>query len=109
MGFIVESALLRDISLPRNIQQAIQEKLKAEQESQRMQFELEKAPQEAERKKIEAQGMANAQKLLSQGLTEQVLKLKAIEATEKLAASPNTKVVIIGGGEDRLPIILQQR
>lgn len=108
LGFIVESALLRDISLPRNIQEAIQEKLKAEQESQRMQFELEKARQEAERKKIEAQGIANAQKLLSQGLTEEVLKLKAIEATEKLAASPNTKVIIIGGGEDRLPLILQQ-
>lgn len=128
-GFIIERALLREIVLPENIQTAIQEKLAAEQESQRQQFinekerqalefalekerqelefALEKAQKEAERQKIEAQSMAESQRLLGESLTEQILQLKAIEATQKLAESPNSKVIIIGGGEDQLPLIFQ--
>jgi regulator of protease activity HflC (stomatin/prohibitin superfamily) len=87
LGIVVEEVLLRNIVLPERIQAAIQEKLAAEQESEKLDFELEKAKKEAERKKIEARGNAEAQRLLSQGLTEQVLKLKAIEATQKLAES----------------------
>ena len=85
---------------------SIEEKLKADQESQRMQFVLLKESQEAERKRIEAKGIADFQDIVSKGISEQVLKWKVIEATEKLAASPNSKVVIIGSGKDGLPIIL---
>lgn len=107
LGFFVEETLLRDVVLPEKIQAAIQQKLEAEQQSQQLDFELDKTRKEAERKKIEAQGIADSQKLISQGLTEQVLKLKGIEATQKLAESQNSKVVIIGAGEDKLPLILQ--
>lgn len=119
LGFIVEEALLREIVLPKKIQEAIQAKLEAEQESERQQFitekqrqelefESERAHKEAERKKIEAQSIADTQRLLSQSLTDKVLQLKAIEATPDLAKSPNAKVIIIGGGKDKLPLILQQ-
>jgi regulator of protease activity HflC (stomatin/prohibitin superfamily) len=118
LGFIVEESLLRKVILPEKIQAAIQQKIEAEQESERQQFinqkkrqelefELEKAQKEAERQKIEAQGIAEAQKLISQGLTAQILELKAIEATQKLAESQNSKVIIIGRSEDGLPLILQ--
>ena len=109
LGIVAEEVLLRNIVIPEKIQASIQEKLAAEQESQELDFELEKARKEAERKKIEARGNAEAQSLLSKGLTEQVLKLKAIEATQKLAESPNSKVIIIGGGKDNLPILLQDK
>ncbi|MBD2312054.1 prohibitin family protein [Desertifilum sp. FACHB-1129] len=106
-GIIVEDTPLRKIGLPPTLQQAIEAKLKAEQESQQMQFTLEKERQEAERKRIEAQGIADYQRIVSQGLSEQVLQLKGIEATEKLAQSPNAKVVVIGAGKGGLPLILQ--
>lgn len=106
-GMIVEDTPLRKIGLPPTLQQAIEAKLKAEQESQQMQFTLEKERQEAERKRIEAQGIADYQRIVSQGLSEQVLQLKGIEATEKLAESPNAKVVVIGAGKGGLPLILQ--
>lgn len=109
LGIVVEEVLLRNIILPERIQAAIQEKLAAEQESQKLDFELEKAKKEAERKKVEARGNAEAQKILSQGLTDKVLKLKAIEATQKLAESQNSKVIIVGGGEDKLPVLLQDK
>jgi regulator of protease activity HflC (stomatin/prohibitin superfamily) len=109
LGIITEQVLLRNVVIPEKIQASIQEKLAAEQETQKLDFELEKARKEAERKKIEARGNAEAQSLLSKGLTEQVLKLKAIEATQKLAESPNSKVIIIGGGKDNMPILLQDK
>ena len=102
----LEAAPLRQIILPPGLTGAIEEKLKAEQESQRMQFILQRETQEAERKRIEAQGVADFQKIVSQGISEQLLKWKGIEATEKLANSANSKVVIIGSGKDGLPIIL---
>ncbi|MBW4620918.1 MAG: prohibitin family protein [Cyanosarcina radialis HA8281-LM2] len=105
LGFAVEETLLRNVILPEGVQAAIQQKIETEQQSQQLDFELEKTRKEALRKKIEAQGIADAQKLISQGLTEQVLKLKAIEATQKLAESQNTKVIIVGG-KDNLPLIL---
>jgi regulator of protease activity HflC (stomatin/prohibitin superfamily) len=108
LGFIVEETLLRNIILPEKIQAAIQQKLEAQQQSQQIEFEVEKARKEADIKRVEAQGIADSQKIISQGLSEQVLKLKAIEATQKLAESQNSKVIIIGGGEDKLPLILQQ-
>lgn len=103
---IVLSAPLRQITLPTGLKNAIEDKLKAEQESQRMEFILTREKQEAERKRIEAKGIADFQEIVSKGISEQLLKWKGIEATEKLANSPNSKVIVIGSGKEGLPIIL---
>jgi prohibitin 1 len=105
-GVIPEAVLLRKIGLPPVVANAIQEKLKREQESEQMKFVLAKEQQEAERKRIEAQGIADFQRIISQGLSAQLLQWKGIEATEKLAMSPNTKVVVVGNPKNGLPIIL---
>jgi prohibitin 1 len=105
-GITLEAAPLRQIMLPAGLTASIEEKLKAEQESQRMQFVLLKEEQEAERKRIEAKGIADFQDIVSKGISDQLLKWKGIEATEKLATSNNSKVVVIGSGKDGLPIIL---
>jgi prohibitin 1 len=105
-GITIESAPLRKITLPPGLTASIEEKLKAEQESQRMEFVLTREKQEAERKRIEAKGIADFQEIVSKGISEQLLKWKGIEATEKLANSPNSKIVVIGSGKDGLPIIL---
>ena len=105
-GITIEAAPLRQITLPARLTESIEEKLKAEQESQRMQFVLQRETQEAERKRIEAKGIADFQEIVSKGISEQLLKWKGIEATEKLAGSTNTKVVVIGSGKDGLPLIL---
>lgn len=105
-GITVEQAALRQIKLPPRLTQSIEEKLQAEQESQRMAFILRKEEQEADRKRIEAKGIADFQEIVSKGISEQLLKWKGIEATEKLANSQNSKVVIIGSGKEGLPIIL---
>lgn len=102
----IENIIIRNVSLPPKITEAINAKLAADQEQQKMQFTLLKEKQEAERKRIEAQGIADFQKIVSSGITPTLLKWKGIEATEKLANSPNTKVVIIGNSKDGLPIIL---
>jgi regulator of protease activity HflC (stomatin/prohibitin superfamily) len=105
-GVVVESVLLRKIGLPAIVANAIQEKLKREQESEQMKFVLAKEQQEAERKRIEAQGIADFQKIVAQGISAQLLEWKGIEATEKLAMSPNAKVVVVGNPKSGLPIIL---
>lgn len=105
-GITLEAAPLRKITLPPGLTASIEEKLKSEQESQRMQFVLERERQEAERKRIEAKGIADFQEIVSKGISEQLLKWKGIEATEKLANSPNSKIVVIGSGKEGLPIIL---
>lgn len=105
-GITVEAAPLRQITLPARLTESIEEKLKAEQESQRMQFVLQRETQEAERKRIEAKGIADFQEIVSKGISEQLLKWKGIEATEKLAGSSNSKIVVIGSGKDGLPLIL---
>ncbi len=107
-GVIVEAVLLRDIQPPETLRQAIEAKQQAEQDALRMQFVLEKEKREAERKRIEAQGIADFQRIVTQGISEPLLQWKGIEATEKLAASPNTKVIVIGGGKSGLPLILGQ-
>src|SRR5437763_13810311 len=105
-GVVIERMLLRDVALPPRLQQAIQEKLSAEQEAARMQFVLLKEKQEAERKRIEAEGIATFQKIVAEGINENLLKWRGIEATKELALSGNSKVVIIGAGKEGLPIIL---
>jgi prohibitin 1 len=105
-GINIESSPMRQITLPPGLTASIEEKLKADQESQRMQFVLQREKQEAERKRIEAKGIADFQEIVSKGISEQLLKWKGIEATEKLAGSSNTKIVVIGSGKDGLPLIL---
>ncbi len=108
-GITVESTPLRRVGLPIGLTAAIESKLQAEQESQRMEFILLKEKQEADRKRIEAQGIADFQKIVVQGISDQLLRWKGIEATEKLAQSPNAKVVVIGAGKDGLPIIMDTK
>ena len=96
----------RDVTLPTNIKAAIERKLTQEQESLEYVFRLEKARQEAEKLKIDAEGKANANRILNSSLSSNILRDKGIEATLELSKSPNSKVIIIGSGEDGLPIIL---
>jgi regulator of protease activity HflC (stomatin/prohibitin superfamily) len=105
IGFIVDEALLRDVKIPQTLQAAIQQRLKAEQENLQMKFILDKEKQEADRKRIAAQGNADAQKILAEGLTPAVLQLRQIEATEKLAQSQNSKLIILGNNQNT-PLIL---
>ncbi len=105
-GIVVQQVLLRKIGLPPVVANAIQEKLRREQEAEQMKFVLQKEQQEAERKRIEAQGIADFQRIVAQGISPQLLEWKGIEATEKLAASSNTKIVVIGNTKTGLPIIL---
>lgn len=105
-GILVDSVLLRDIRLPDTLKQAIEAKQQAEQDAQRMQFVLQKEKQEAERKRIEAQGVSDFQRIVTQGISEQLLEWKGIEATEKLVGSPNSKIVIIGNPKNGLPLII---
>jgi len=105
-GIIIEDVLLKDIHLPEQLSQAIEAKVKAEQESQRMQFVLSKEKQEAERKAIEAQGIADFQRIVSTGISDELLKWKGVEATERLADSCNSKVIVIGNSANGLPVIL---
>jgi prohibitin 1 len=108
-GVIVESVLLRDVQLPAMLKASIEAKQQAEQDALRMSFILQKEKQEAERKRIEAQGIADFQKIVAQGISTQLLEWKGIEATEKLANSTNTKVVIIGNPKNGLPLVLEPR
>jgi regulator of protease activity HflC (stomatin/prohibitin superfamily) len=105
-GIRLEKILLRKITLPPKLAAAIENKLEAEQQAEQMKFVLDKEKQEAERKRIEAQGVADYQTIINKGLNENLLKWKGIEATREVAKSPNTKVVIVGSGKDGLPIIL---
>ena len=102
----LNEVLVRDVTLPPTIKDAIERKLKQEQESLEYEFRLVTAEKEAEKQRIEAQGKADANRILNSSLTEKILQDKGIEATLQLANSPNAKVVIIGSGKDGMPIIL---
>jgi regulator of protease activity HflC (stomatin/prohibitin superfamily) len=108
-GITVESTPLRRIGLPPGLQASIEAKLQAEQQSQQMQFVLTKEKQEADRKRIEAQGISDFQNIVAHNISDQLLRWKGIEATEKLANSQNTKVIVIGAGKDGLPLILDTK
>ncbi|WP_438988356.1 prohibitin family protein [Polaribacter sp.] len=103
---IVKRVLVEDVKLPPTIRTAIETKLKQEQESLEYEFRLAKAKKEAERQKIDAEGKAVANKILSASLTDKILQEKGIEATLELSKSPNSKVVLIGSGKSGMPIIL---
>lgn len=102
----LNAVLVRDVTLPPTIKEAIERKLRQEQESLEYEFRLIKAKKEAEKQIIEARGKADANRILSASLTDKILRDKGIEATIKLANSPNSKVIIIGSGKDGLPLIL---
>ena len=103
-GLVLEQLLIRNINLPTSVKQTIESKINAEQDAQKMQFVLQKEKQEAERKRVEAQGIADYQKILSTGLSDKHLQYESIIAQKELAKSPNTKVIIMGGKS--APIIL---
>jgi regulator of protease activity HflC (stomatin/prohibitin superfamily) len=102
-GIILERVLLRNVELPEMVRKAIDEKIAAEQKAQQMVYVLQKEKQEAERKKIEAQGISDYNRIVSQSITDQVLQLKGIEATLELSKSQNTKMVIMNG--KNMPLI----
>ena len=108
-GVIVENVLLRDVQLPAMLKGSIEAKQQAEQDALRMSFILQKEKQEAERKRIEAQGIADFQKIVAQGISPQLLEWKGIEATEKLATSSNAKIVIVGNPKNGLPLVLEPK
>jgi prohibitin 1 len=106
-GFIIEAVLMKRILLPPSLSQAIEDKLAAEQEAQRMQFVLLREQQEAERRRIEAEGIRDAQKIMAEGLTENVLRYESIKAFLALAMSQNAKVIITNGENPLLTIPAQ--
>jgi regulator of protease activity HflC (stomatin/prohibitin superfamily) len=103
-GLILEQLLIRNITLPNNVKTSIEEKIKAEQDAQKMEFVLQKEKQEAERKRVEAQGIADYQKIISSGLGDKQLQYEQIQVMKGLITSPNAKVIIMGGG--KTPVIL---
>ncbi|MEM8908622.1 MAG: prohibitin family protein, partial [Bacteroidota bacterium] len=103
-GIEVEAVLLKSIQLPRSLARAIEEKLEAEQQAQRMEFVLEQAKREAEQKRIEAKGTRDAQLIIAEGLDEKILQFKSIEAFRELSKSSNAKVIITDGD---LPMIME--
>ncbi|HEY5326519.1 MAG TPA: prohibitin family protein [Mucilaginibacter sp.] len=107
-GLEVQQILVRNISLPSSVKASIESKINAEQDAQKMQFVLQKERQEADRKRVEAQGIADYQKILSTGLTSQQLEYQAILAQKEIALSPNAKIIIIGGNKGN-PIMLSDK
>jgi regulator of protease activity HflC (stomatin/prohibitin superfamily) len=106
-GLVLEQLLVRNITLPQNVKTSIEEKIKAEQEAQKMQFVLQRETQEAQRKRVEAQGIADYQRIINTGLTSNQLQYEQIKAMKEIALSQNAKVLIMGGG--KTPIILDSK
>jgi len=108
-GLEVQQVLIRNISLPASVKASIESKINAEQDAQKMQFVLQKERQEADRKRVEAQGIADYQKILSTGLSDKQLIYESIKAQKEIALSPNAKVIIIGGTGKGNPILLSDK
>ena len=106
-GLILEQLLIRNINLPASVKKTIESKINAEQEAQKMTFVLQKEKQEAERKRVEAQGIADYQKIISSGLTDKQLQYEQIKAQKEIATSPNTKIIFMGKGS--APVILSDK
>ena len=102
----LDAILIRDVTLPQTLRAAIEQKLKQEQEALEYEFKIDKARKEAERKEIEANGIAEFQKIVNQTITPQLLRWKGVEATQEISKSQNSKVIVIGNGDGDLPIIL---
>jgi regulator of protease activity HflC (stomatin/prohibitin superfamily) len=106
-GLVLEQLLVRNITLPATVKASIEEKIKAEQDAQKMEFVLQKEKQEAERKRVEAQGIADYQRIMSSGLTDKQLQYEQIQVMKGLVTSPNSKVIVMGGS--KTPIILDDK
>ncbi len=106
-GLILEQMLVRNINLPESVKQTIESKINAEQDAQKMKFVLEKERQEADRKRVEAQGIADYQRIITSTLTDRLLQYEQIKAQKELALSANSKVVIMGSGKSA-PILIGQ-
>lgn len=106
-GLVLEQLLVRNITLPASVKGSIEEKIKAEQDAQKMEFVLQKEKQEAERKRVEAQGIADYQRIMSSGLTDKQLQYEQIQMMKGLVTSPNAKVIIMGKGSS--PVILDTK
>jgi regulator of protease activity HflC (stomatin/prohibitin superfamily) len=106
-GLLLENLLVRNITLPTSVKNAIEAKINSEQEAQKMQYVLQKERQEADRKRVEAQGIADYQKIISESLTDKQLQYEQIQTMKALAASTNAKMIIMGG-KGNTPIMLQQ-
>jgi regulator of protease activity HflC (stomatin/prohibitin superfamily) len=106
-GLILEQLLVRNITLPQSVKTSIEQKISAEQDAQKMEFVLQKEKQEAERKRVEAQGIADYQRIINIGLTDQQLQYEQIKAYLELAKSPNSKVIVMGKGN--APVILDTK
>ena len=106
-GLILEQLLLRNITLPNNVKTSIEEKIKAEQDAQKMEFVLQKEKQEAERKRVEAQGITDYQRIISTGLNDKQLQYEQIQMMKGLITSPNSKVIVMGKGNT--PVILDSK
>ena len=106
-GLFLEQLLVRNITLPQSVKATIEGKINAEQEAQKMQFILQKEKQEAERKRVEAQGIADYQRIINQGLTDQQLQYEQIKALKEIATSQNAKIIVMGKGNT--PVILDTK
>ena len=106
-GLILEQLLIRNINLPASVKTTIESKINAEQDAQKMTFVLQKEKQEAERKRVEAQGIADYQRIISSGLTDKQLQYEQIKAQKEIATSPNTKIIFMGKGS--APVILSDK
>lgn len=106
-GLILENILVRNITLPASVKSSIEQKITAEQEAQKMQFVLQKEEQEAQRKRIEAQGISDYQRIISESLTDKQLQYERIKAQLEIAKSPNSKVIVMGSGN--MPVILDSK
>ena len=104
-GLVLEQLLVRNITLPESVKKTIESKINAEQDAQKMTFVLQKERQEAERKRVEAQGIADYQRILSTGLSDKQLQYEAIKAQKEIALSPNTKIIIMGNSKGA-PVII---
>lgn len=107
-GLILEQLLIRNIDLPKSVKKSIESKINAEQDAQKMTFVLQKEKQEAERKRVEAQGIADYQRIISLGLTDKQLQYEQIKAQKELAASPNSKIIFMNG-RGNVPVILSDK
>ena len=106
-GLILEQLLVRNITLPQSVKTTIEQKINAEQDAQKMQFVLQKEKQEADRKRVEAQGISDYQRIINTGLTDQQIQYEQIKAYLELAKSPNAKVIIMG--KSNAPVILDTK
>lgn len=107
-GLLLEQLLVRNITLPQSVKTSIEQKISAEQDAQKMQFVLQKERQEADRKRVEAQGIADYQKIINESLTDRQLQYESIKAQLEIAKSPNTKVIVMGG-KSGTPVILDTK